>query len=135
MKLFGEKLKLYHIAAVPQAERWTRLILNLSAPLDKETHSVNGATDRKISQESMQFGRALPRILQAIWEVDPEEGPVRVSRLDVTDAYHRGTLKLSQVGAFTYVVPLIPDDDIILICIDLVLPIRWVDSPEFFCAF
>ena len=83
----------------------------------------------------MQFGRAFPRILQAIWEADLAEGLVRVSNLDVTDAYHRGTLKPSQVGAFAYVVPLVPDDDDILICINLVLPMGWVDSPKFFCAF
>ena len=83
----------------------------------------------------MQFGRAFPHILQAIWEADPAEGLVRVSKLDVTDAYHRGTLKPSQVGAFAYVVPSVPEDDAILICIDLVLPMGWVDSPKFFCAF
>ena len=83
----------------------------------------------------MQFGRAFPHILQAIWEAVLAEGPVRVSKLDVTDAYHRVTLKQSQVGAFAYVVPLVPEDDVILICIDLVLPMGWVDSPKFFCSF
>ena len=83
----------------------------------------------------MQFGRAFPRILQAIWEADPKEGPVQVSKLDVTDAYHRGTLMPFQVGAFAYVVPSVPDDDVIIICIDLVLPMVWVDSPKIFCAF
>ena len=105
VRLSGEKLKLSHIAAVPQAHRRPHLILNLFAPPDKETPSVNDTTDREIAPESMQFGRAFPRILQAIWEADPVEGPVRVSKLDVTDAYHRGTLKPSQLGAFAYVVP------------------------------
>ena len=58
-----------------------------------------------------------------------------MSKLDVTDAYHRIPLKPSQVGAFAYVVPLVPDKDVILICINLVLPMGWVDSPKFFCAF
>ena len=58
-----------------------------------------------------------------------------MSKLDLTDVYQRGTLKPSQVGAFAYVVPSVPEDDAILICIDLVLPIRWVDSPKFSCAF
>ena len=53
----------------------------------------------------------------------------------MTDAYHRGILQLSQVGAFAYVVPLVPDNDVILICINLILPMGWVDSPKFFCAF
>ena len=46
----------------------------------------------------------LPCILQAIWEADPVEGTVRVSKLDVTDVYHRGTLRSSQVVIFIYVV-------------------------------
>ena len=45
------------------------------------------------------------------------------------------TLWPSQVGAFAYVVPLAPEKYGIIICIDLVLPMRWVDSPKFFCAF
>ena len=83
----------------------------------------------------MQFGRAFPRSLQAIWEADPKEGSVRVSKLDMTDAYHPGTLIPSQVGVFAYVVPSVPEYDIILICIDLMLPMGWVDSPKIFCAF
>ena len=83
----------------------------------------------------MQFGRAFPCILQAIWEADSAKGPVRVSKLDVTDSYHHGTLRLCQVGAFTSIVPLALDDDCIIISIDLVLPIGWVDSPKFFCIF
>ena len=57
-----------------------------------------------------------------------------MSKLDVTDAYHCGTLKISQLGAFVYVVSLVPEDDAILICIDLVIPMGWVDSPKFFYA-
>ena len=39
------------------------------------------------------------------------------------------------MGVFAYVVPLDPEDYCIIICIDLVLPMGWVDSPKFFCAF
>ena len=135
VRLFGEKLKLFRIAAVPQAQRRLRLILNLLVPPNKETPSVNDTTDREISLDSMQFGRAFPRILQAIWEADPEKGPVQVSKLDLTEAYRRGILKPSQVGEIAYVVPSVPDGDVIIICIDLVFPMVWVDSPKFFCAF
>ena len=85
--------------------------------------------------ESMHFCIAFPRILQEIWGTYPEEGPVRVSKLNVIDAYHYGTLQPSQVGAFAYVVSSVPDNDVIIIFIDLVLPMGWVDSPKFFCAF
>ena len=105
MRLFGEKLKLSRIAAVPQAYRHPRLILNLSAQLGSNTLSVNETTGREATPELLKFGRASPRILQAVWEADPVQGLVRVSKLDVTDAYHSGTVKPAQVGAFAYVIP------------------------------
>ena len=136
VRLFREKLNFSCIAAVTQAHCRPCLILNLSDQLNKETTSVNSTTDRDINPESMQFGRDFLRILQSIWEVDPEEGPVRVSKLDVTDAYHRGNLQLSQVGSFAYVAPSVPDDDvIIIICIDLVLPMGQLESIKCFCTF
>ena len=58
-----------------------------------------------------------------------------MSKLDVTDAYHRVTVEPAQVGAFAYVIPSAPGDEGIFICIDLVLPMRWVDFPKFFWAF
>ena len=45
-RLFREKLNLSHIAAIPQDQLRPRLILNLSAPPNKETPSVNNTTDR-----------------------------------------------------------------------------------------
>ena len=38
------------------------------------------------------------------------------------------------MGTFAYIIPLAPDDDGIIICINLVLLIGWLDSPKFFCA-
>ena len=83
--------------------------------------SVYVTTDREIAPELMQFECEFPHILQEIWEADPAQGPVRVSKLYVTDTFHRGTIHLSQVDAFKYVVPSAPDDDCIIIYIDLVL--------------
>ena len=58
-----------------------------------------------------------------------------MSKLDTTDAYHRGTFKPVQVGAFAYIILSAPGDEGIFICINLFLPMGWVDSPKFFCAF
>ena len=55
-----------------------------------------------------------------------------MSKLDVMDEYHQGTIQTSQVGAFANVVLLVPYDDVIIICIDLVLPMGWVDSTKCF---
>ena len=78
---------------MPQAHRRPHLILNLLAQMDSDTPSVNETTDREAAPESLQFSWAFPCILQVVWEADPFQGPVRVSKLDVTDAYHRGTVK------------------------------------------
>ena len=52
----------------------------------------------------------LLQIMQAVWEVYPAHGSVWLSKMDVTDAYHRGTAMPLQVGAFAYVVPLAPGE-------------------------
>ena len=135
MRLFGDWLQLSRIAAVPQAHRRPRLILYLLAHPESDTLSFNETTNKDAALKSLQFGRSFPRILQAVWEADPVQGPVRVSILDVTDANHRGTVKPAQVGAFAYVIPSAPRDEGIFIYIDLVLPMGWLDSPKFFCAF
>ena len=116
---------------MPQAHRRPRLILNLSAQPDSNTLSVNETTDREAAPESLQFGRAFPRILQEVWEADPIQGPVRVSKLDVTDAYHHGTVKPAQVGAFAYVIPSSTGDEGIFYASTWSCRWGWVDSPKF----
>ena len=107
-----------------------RLILNLSEKPNKGTPSVNNNTDREITPEFIQFGRAFPCILQAKWEADPSKVPIWVSKINVTVAYQHSALRPSQVGALTYIVPLAQEDDCIIICINMVLPMGWVDSPK-----
>ena len=57
-----------------------------------------------------------------------------MSKWDISDAFHRCPLRATHIGAFTYVVPPLPSDTTILLCIDLVLPMGWVNSPDMFCA-
>ena len=58
-----------------------------------------------------------------------------MSKLDVMNAYHCGTKHKSHVGAFANFLLLVPYNDVIIRCIDLVLPMGWVDSPKCFCTF
>ena len=58
-----------------------------------------------------------------------------MSKLEVPYAYHRGTVTPSQVGTFAYVNSLAPENKVCIICINLVLPMMWVESPKFFCTF
>ena len=78
IQLFGERLKLSRIGAMPQANHCPQLILNLSEKPDSDTPSVNDTTDREATPESLQFRRVLSRILQGVWETDPVQGPARV---------------------------------------------------------
>ena len=56
------------------------------------------------------------------------------SKWYISDVFHRCPLRASHIGACTYVVPPLSSDTIILLCIDLVLPMGWVNSPDMFCA-
>ena len=82
----------------------------------------------------IQFGACLPRFLQTIWEVDPAEGNVLLSKWDISYTFHRCPIRAEHIGAFTYVVPPLPSDTTIILCINLVLPMGWVNSPDMFCA-
>ena len=53
IRLFGERLKLSYIAAVPKAHRRLRLILNLLAQPDSDTPSVNDTTNREAAPEPL----------------------------------------------------------------------------------
>ena len=111
VRLFGLNLRLSQIAVVPQEHQRPWLILNLYSQPDEGTEIVNETTVRESAPESMQFWRAFPHILQAIWEADLVQGTVRLSNLDVTDSYHRSTLRPAHVGAFAYVVPAAAKED------------------------
>ena len=67
VRLLGYKLDLSGISAFPQEHLRLCLILILTAQPDDSTPSVSDTMDREVALESMQFGRAFPRIIQAIW--------------------------------------------------------------------
>ena len=87
-----------------------------------------------MAPQEIQFGPCLPRILQQIWEADPQYEPVYISKWDLSDAFHRCVLHHAYVVAFFYVVPNLPSGTAIYLCVDLVLPMGWITSPPLFCA-
>ena len=134
LKYFGNRLRISRLASVDQANRKPRLICNSTAAPDTITPSVNASSDSSSNPNAIQFGSCLARLLQKIWEADPADGPVYLSKWDISDAFHRCNLRPSDVGSFAYVVPALPSDPDVLICIDLVLPMGWVNSPDLFCS-
>ena len=122
MLVFGNRIRISRLASVDQANRKPRLICNSSAEPDDVTPAVNTSTKKSTSPDAIQFGACLPRLLQKILEVDPSDGPVWLSKWEISDAFHRCLLRPEAIGASTYVVPPIPTDISTLLFIDLVLP-------------
>ena len=151
LRVFGIYLRISRLARVPQNNRRNRLIYDSTAPPPggdcllppqnrhkfpdlPPTPPVNASDDTSSAPYSMQFGACLPCLLQNIWEADPENGLVLLSKWDISDGFHFFLLQPEDVGAFTYFVSPIPGDPAIYLCVDLVQPMGWVKSPPFFCA-
>ena len=116
--LFGRRLRISRQDSVPQTNREDQLIYDytpsppvgdLLLPLSiQDTPTVIVSIDRKVAPPSMQFGPCLPHLLQQIWEADPQDSPVYLSKWNITDAFHHCVIRSANVGAFSYVVPPLP---------------------------
>jgi len=76
-------LKLSPCEVVPQRDRRPRPII------DYTFSGVNQKSLPLAPPTSMQFGRALQRILQRIAYADPRFGPVHMLKFDLSDGYYR----------------------------------------------
>ena len=113
---------------IPQRERRPRTIV------DYTFSGVNGETIKMAPAEAMQFGRALPRLLQLIYDADPAHGPVYMTKVDVSDGFYQIWLNCDDVDKLGIVMPGLTDDDEPLIAFPLSLPMGWVESPPAFCV-
>ena len=120
-------LRLSPLGVVPQRDRRPRLIVDLSF------WGINDETISLAPRESMQFGRALERILYRIRHADPAYGPVYLSKYDISDGFYRIPLDLVYALSLAVVLPTEPGEPS-LVAIPLSLPMGWVESPPYFCA-
>jgi hypothetical protein len=81
--LNNQNLRLSPLGLVPQRERRPRTICDYALFLVKDD------TIELCPAESMQFGRALLRILQKTARSDPRLGPVYFSKIDISDGVYR----------------------------------------------
>ena len=132
--VFGDHICISCLASVNQANRNTCLICNSYTAPDDVTPTVNMSTDKSTAPNTMQFGACRPQLLQEIWEADPSDSLAWLSKWDISYALHRCLLRLGDICAFTYVVPPLPTEIYTLLCIDLVLPMDWVNLTDMFCA-
>lgn len=120
-------LRLSPLGAVPQRNRQPRLINDLTFS------GINSETRRDAPHESMQFGKALERILGLIANANPNFGPVWLSKIDLSDGFYRIPIDASQALSLACMVPCLGHETP-LVAIPLSLPMGWVESPPWFCA-
>ena len=120
-------LRISPMGAVPQRERRPRIIVDYSFS------SVNQEADRVAPPEAMQFGRALNRVLNRIATADPADGPVYLSKLDLSDGFYRVPLRDSDIPMLGVAFPIAPGEPP-LVAFPLVLPMGWTESPPYFCS-
>jgi hypothetical protein len=86
-----KNLRLSPLGVVPQRDRRPRTICDYSFLF------VNLDTIPLAPPESMQFGRALWRILQQVSDADPRLGPVHLSNIDIADGFYRISINAEDV--------------------------------------
>ena len=115
------------LGSIPQRDRRPRLINDLTF------YGVNDDTIPFAPASSMQFGRALERLLYRIRHANPEHGPVYMNKIDIADGFYRMWLHPSTSAALTCVMPRY-DDEPPLVAMPIGLPMGWVESPPSFCG-
>jgi hypothetical protein len=122
-----KNLRVSPLGVVPQRNRRPRTIV------DYTFSKVNPDTLRLAPSEAMQFGRALPRILQNIFDADPRFGPVHLIKVDIADGFYRICLNPADIPKLGVVFPTKPGAEP-MIAFPLRLPMGWADSPPYFCV-
>ena len=120
-------LRLSPLGVVPQRDRRPRIIV------DYTFWGINDDTVSLAPSESMQFGRALERVLRKIRNANRRFGPTYMIKVDIADGFYRLFVAASTTAALGVVFPHHQDEEP-LIAFPLVLPMGWVGSPPFFCS-
>lgn len=120
-------LRLSQAGIVPQHDRRPRTII------DYRASKVNDGTVPLAPKESMQFGRALDRILHTVLTANPAHGPVYLMKHDVADGFYRLFLNAWASLSLAMVMPVQPGEEP-LVALPLALPMGWSESPPYFCA-
>ena len=120
-------LRLSPLGVVPQRDRRPRVIV------DYTFWGINEETVPLAPTESMQFGRALERVLRKIRRANRRYGPTFMIKVDIADGFYRLFVSTQTTSSLGVVFPHYEDEEP-LVAFPLVLPMGWVGSPPFFCA-
>ena len=121
-------LRISPLGVISQQDCWPRPIV------DYTFSGVNEATVKLAPLESIQFGKALDRIIQKAADAYPQHGTVNLSKYDLADAFMRVGLSLSMILKLAVAVPTTSPDEDPLIAVPMVLPMGWMESPPTFCT-
>jgi hypothetical protein len=83
--------------------------------------------------DSLQFGHAFLRLLQLLNRADTRQGPIYISKTDLADAFMRVWVWAPSIPVLGALLPQLPGEDP-LIAFPMILPMGWVDSPQYLCA-
>lgn len=120
-------LQISPIGVVPQNDRRPHTIV------DYTFSGVNSDTVLLCPAESMQFGRALDRILRKSLLAPPQHGAVYVIKVDIADGFYRFHLRPEQIPTLGVAYPKAPNGEL-LVAFPLTAPMGWVVSPPNFCG-
>ena len=121
------QLRISPIGVVPQRERRPRMIN------DYTFSGVNPSTIKLAPAEAMQWGRTLNRLLWMIYHADRRQGPVYLSKTDLSDGFYQ--FHLTPTGSLSLATPFpnLPHEPK-LVSIPTRLPMGWTDSPPWFSS-
>ena len=122
-----KNLRISPLGVVPQRDRRPRLIVDYSFS------GVNADTVPLAPKDSMQFGRALQRVLAKIVHADPRFGPVHLAKIDIADGFYRVWLQWADIPKLGVALPTAPGK-LALVAFPLALPMGWVESPPYFTS-
>jgi len=130
-------LKISPLAAVPHKSRKFQAILDLSFQLHLnglQLPSINSATKPHACAKAMQqLGQVLPRLIAAIANAAPDNGPIFFAKWDIKDRFWQLVVSETDAWNFCYVLPSEPDEEP-LIVVPTCLQMGWCKSPAFFCS-
>ena len=113
---YATDLRISPLGVVPQRDCQPRPIV------DYTFSSVNKATVKLAPPESMQFAKALDRMIQKAADANSQHGTVNLSKYDLADAFMRVGLSPSMILKLAVVVPTTSPDEDPLIAVPMVLP-------------
>ena len=120
-------LRISPLGSIPQRDRRPRLINDLTF------YQVNDDTVKFAPPSSMQFGKALERLLHKVRHANPAFGPVYMNKIDIADGFYRMWLRPDSSPALACAMPQYEGEPP-LVAIPIALPMGWVESPPSFCA-